>query len=39
MRTIGSTIAMGAILIGLGVWKVVTDRKVVAATGKEPAQK
>jgi hypothetical protein len=39
MRTIGSTIAMGAILIGLGVWKVATDRKVVAATCKEPAQK
>lgn len=39
MRTIGSTITMGAILIGLGVWKVATDRKVVAATGKEPAQK
>jgi hypothetical protein len=39
MRTIGFTIAMGAILIGLGVWKVATDRKVVAATGKEPAQK
>src|SRR5919109_2589227 len=36
MRTIGSTIAMGAILIGLGAWKVATDRKVVAATGKEP---
>jgi hypothetical protein len=39
MRTIGSTITMGAILIGLGVWKVARDRKVVAATGKEPAQK
>jgi len=39
MRTIGSTIAMGAILIGLGAWKVVIDRKVVAAKGKEPAQK
>jgi hypothetical protein len=39
MRTIGSTIAMGAILIGLGIWKVARDRKVVAATGKEPAQK
>lgn len=39
MRTIGSTITMGAILIGLGVWKVATDRKVVAATGEEPAQK
>jgi hypothetical protein len=39
MRTIGSTIALGAILIGLGVWKVARDRKVVAATGKEPARK
>jgi hypothetical protein len=39
MRTIGSTITMGAILIGLGLWKVARDRKVVAATGKEPAQK
>jgi hypothetical protein len=39
MRTIGSTIAMGALLIGLGVWKVAIDRKAVAARGKEPAQK
>jgi hypothetical protein len=39
MRTIGSTIAMGAVLIGLGAWKVSIDRKAVAAKGKEPAQK
>ena len=39
MRTIGSTIAMGALLIGLGAWKVAIDRKAVAARGKEPAQK
>lgn len=28
MRTIGSTIGMGAILVGLGAWKVVMDRKI-----------
>ena len=39
MRTIGSTIAMGAILIGLGAWKVAIDRKAHAMKGKEPAQK
>lgn len=39
MRTIGSTIGMGAILIGLGAWKLAIDRKVVAAKGKEPTQK
>lgn len=39
MRTIGSTIAMGAVLIGLGAWKAAIDRKAVAAKGKEPAQK
>src|SRR5687767_1822887 len=27
MRTIGSTIAMGAVLMGLGAWKVAIDRK------------
>lgn len=32
MRTIGSTIGLGAILIGLGVWKAVGDRRKV---GKE----
>jgi hypothetical protein len=39
MRTIGSTIAMGAVLIGLGAWKTAIDRKAVAAKGKEQAQK
>jgi hypothetical protein len=39
MRTIGSTMAMGSVLIGLGVWKVAIDRKTVVAKGKEPAQK
>jgi len=39
MRTIGSTIAMGAILIGLAAWKVAIDRKALAAKGKEPAQR
>jgi hypothetical protein len=32
MSTIGSTIAMGAILVGLGGWKAATDRRV---TGKK----
>jgi hypothetical protein len=39
MRTIGSTIAMGFVLVGLGAWKMTIDRKAVAAKGKEPAQK
>lgn len=39
IRTIGSTIAMGAVLIGLGAWKTAIDRKTIAAKGKEPAQK
>jgi hypothetical protein len=39
MRTISSTIAMGALLVGLGAWKVTIDRKTIAAKGKEPAQK
>ena len=39
LRTIGSTIAMGAILIGLGAWKLVTDRKSLMSRRKEPAQK
>ena len=38
-RTIGSTIAMGAVLIGLGAWKMAIDRKAVAVKGKEQAQK
>ena len=39
LRTIGSTTAMGGILIGLGAWKVVTDRKLLATSRREPAQK
>lgn len=39
LRTIGSTTAMGGILIGLGAWKVVTDRKLLATRRREPAQK
>lgn len=38
-RTISLTMAMGAVLIGLGTWKVAVDRKTVASKGKEPAQK
>jgi hypothetical protein len=30
MRTIGSTIAMGAILVGLGAWKAATDRRIAS---------
>lgn len=29
MRTIGSTIVMGAVLVGLGGWKAATDRRMV----------
>ena len=39
LRTIGSTIAMGGILVGLGAWKIVADRKVIATSRKEAAQK
>jgi hypothetical protein len=39
LRTIGPTTAMGGILIGLGAWKVVTDRKLLATMRREPAQK
>ena len=39
MRTIASTIAMGAVLLALGTWKVALDRKAVATKGKNPAQK
>jgi hypothetical protein len=39
VRTISSTMAMGAVLIGLGAWKSAMDRKTVVAKGKEPAQK
>jgi len=39
LREIGSTIAMGALLIGLGAWKVLIDRTVLTSRGKEQAQK
>ena len=39
LRAIGPTIAMGALLIGLGAWKALTDRKILTARRKEPAQK
>ena len=39
LRSIGSTIAMGALLIGLGAWKLLTDRKILTSRRKEPAQK
>ena len=39
LRTIGSTLAMGGILVGLGAWKIVADRKVIATSRKEAAQK
>jgi hypothetical protein len=38
MRTIGSTIGMGAILIGLGAWKAIGNKKICAVRGKEPTQ-
>jgi hypothetical protein len=39
LSAIGPTIAMGALLIGLGAWKVLIDRNVLASRGKEQAQK
>jgi hypothetical protein len=39
LRTVGSTIVMGAILIGLGAWKLIIDKKGLATRRKEPAQK
>ena len=39
LRTIGSTLAMGGILVGLGAWKLVADRKVLDTSRKEAAQK
>lgn len=39
LRTIGPTTAMGGILMGLGAWKVVTDRKLLTTRRSEPAQK
>ena len=39
LRTIGSTVVMGAILIGLGAWKIIIDKKGLAKRRKEPTQK
>lgn len=39
LRAIGPTILMGALLIGLGAWKVLIERRILTARGKEPAQK
>lgn len=39
LRTIGSTIAMGGLLVGLGAWKAAGDRKRMLAVRKEPPQK
>lgn len=39
LQAIGPTIAMGGILAGLGAWKLIIDRKVLATRRKEPAQK
>jgi hypothetical protein len=33
------TIAMGALLIGLGAWKLLIDRKLLITRRREPAQK
>lgn len=38
LRTVGSTMAMGVLLVGLGVWKAVGDRKRLPATRKESPQ-
>ncbi len=38
-RAIAPTTALGALLIALGAWKAFTDRKILTARGKEPAQK
>ena len=35
LRTVGSTMAMGVLLVGLGVWKAVGDRRRLPATRKE----
>jgi hypothetical protein len=35
LRTVGSTMAMGGILVGLGGWKVASDRKTVRSARKE----
>ena len=39
LRAIGPTIAMGVLLIGLGAWKLLIDRKLLITRRREPAQK
>lgn len=39
LRTIGSTIVMGLILVALGMWKAITDRKTVNTAKRESHQK
>ena len=39
LRAVGPTIAMGALLIGLGAWKLLIDRKSLITRRREPAQK
>jgi hypothetical protein len=39
LRTVGFTSALGVILIGLGVWKLMVDRRLITMRRKEPTQK
>lgn len=39
LRTVGSTMAMGVLLVGLGAWKALGDRKRLSTIRKEPPQK
>jgi hypothetical protein len=39
LRTVGFTSALGVILIGLGVWKLMVDRRLINMRRKEPTQK
>jgi hypothetical protein len=39
LRAIGPTIAMGVLVIGLGAWKLLIDRKLLITRRREPAQK
>ena len=38
LRAVGPTIAMGALLIGLGAWKLLIDWKSLITRRREPAQ-
>jgi hypothetical protein len=39
IRTVASTMGIGAILIGLGAWKAIIDKKAMNTARKETAQK